>query len=96
MDQFRIVWDINKSLTNLTKHGVSFDEAMTVFYDEKGRELYDPIHSELEEDRFLFIGLSNKLRLLLVCYCYRENDLTIRIISARKATKNESKYYTGV
>lgn len=95
MPHFQFVWDLKKSDSNLKKHGVSFKEALSVFYDENGRELYDPNHSELEEDRFLFIGISSRLRLLLVCYCYRENDFTIRIISARKATKNESTIYTG-
>jgi uncharacterized protein len=95
MTKFQFIWDIDKSEQNIKKHGVSFTEAMSSFYDEHGREFYDPKHSELEEDRFLFLGVSNKLRLLLVCYCYRENDLIIRIISARKATKNESTHYTG-
>jgi uncharacterized protein len=89
------VWDIQKSKANSKKHGISFEEATTVFYDGNGREFYDPIHSELEEDRFLFLGFSNKLRLLLVCYCYRENEKSIRIISARQATKNESIFYKG-
>ncbi len=95
MSDFRFVWDIPKAKANLKAHGVSFDEAQTCFYDQNGREFYDPDHSELEEDRFLFLGISGKLRLLLVCYCYREGDRLIRIISARKATRNEAKFYAG-
>lgn len=95
MSRFQFVWDSNKSDNNFKKHGVTFNEAMSAFNDENGQEFFDPNHSELEEDRFLFIGISNRLRLLLVCYCYRENDFTIRIISARKATKKESSFYTG-
>ena len=93
MDDFRFVWDIRKAKENYKKHGVSFEEAQTVFYDPNGVEFYDSQHLELEEDRFLFIGISVKLRLLLICHCYRKSEREIKIISARKATKNESKYY---
>ena len=93
MHEFRFIWDLSKSQKNLTKHHIEFQEAQTVFYDPNGLEFYDESHSELEEDRFLFLGLSFKLRLLLVSYCYREKE--IRIISARKATKSESKHYKG-
>jgi uncharacterized DUF497 family protein len=75
--------DSTKSKTNIKKHGISFEEATTVFYDDE--------HSEWE-DRFLMLGLSDRLNLLLVCHCYREANNKIRIISARKVTKNESKY----
>lgn len=92
MFDLKFTWDPKKSQVNIKKHGVSFEEARTVFYDENAIEFYDDTHSE-NEDRFLMLGISSGLRLLLVCYCYLEKAETIRIISARKATKNESKYY---
>lgn len=76
----------------MRKHGVAFDEARSVFYDEHAVEFYDDEHSEWE-DRFLLLGLSSRLRLLLVCHCYREEDNVIRIVSARKATRAESEHY---
>ena len=85
-------WDENKAATNLTKHGVSFDEAASVFYDEEALLISDPEHSDFEQ-RFVLLGLSNKPRLLVVCHCYREEDNEIRIISARKATSRESNTY---
>lgn len=85
-------WDENKNSINRRKHGISFEEAQTVFYDTEALVIDDPEHSE-EEDRFIILGLSNRLNLLVVCHCYRESDTVIRIISARKATKNESGYY---
>ncbi|PSF14224.1 BrnT family toxin [Marinobacter shengliensis] len=85
-------WDERKALINQDKHGVSFQEARTVFYDAYGLIIPDPDHSELE-DRFLILGRSESLRLLVVCHCYRQDDQTIRLISARKATKHESGYY---
>ena len=81
-----------KSQGQPEKHGVAFAEAATVFFDDRALEFYDDSHSG-REDRMLLLGLSTKLRLLLVCHCYRECDSVIRIISARKATKNESKLY---
>jgi uncharacterized DUF497 family protein len=90
----RIIWDENKNRENIRKHNVSFEEAQTVFYDPNGKLIDDPDHSD-EEDRYIILGLSKILHLLVVCHCYRENDETIRIISARKATTNESKYYGG-
>jgi len=90
----RFIWDEDKNQENIKKHNVSFEEAETVFYDPEGKIIHDPDHSE-SEDRFIFFGLSKLLRLLVVCHCYRENDEIIRIISARKATKNESKWYGG-
>ena len=93
MHEFRFVWDIRKAESNVRKHGVSFEEAQTAFYDPNASEFYDPSHSDLEEDRFLFLGLSIKRRLLLICHCYRENDKEIRIINARKATKKEAEFY---
>lgn len=76
----------------MEKHGVTFEEAMTVFYDEAAIEFYDDAHSEGEE-RFLLLGLSSDMKLLLVCHCYRSEESVIRIISARKAAKNEAKHY---
>ena len=88
------VWDENKAEINLRKHGVSFQEASTVFDDYDALQIYDPDHSE-EEDRFIMLGMSSALRILVVCHCYKENDEQIRIISARKATRNETATYNG-
>jgi uncharacterized DUF497 family protein len=88
----RIIWDENKNRENIKKHNISFEEAETVFYDPNGRLIDDPDHSD-DENRFIILGLSKMLHLLVVCHCYRENDETIRIITARKATKKEIKYY---
>lgn len=85
-------WDENKARANLKKHGVSFEEAQTVFYDENALLIDDPDHSE-DEDRFIILGLSAGARLLVVCHCYRESETVIRIISARKATRKETQYY---
>ena len=85
-------WDNRKNTSNLRKHGVSFDDAQTVFFDENAIEFDDPDHSPNEE-RFLLLGLSQNLKVLVVCHCYRENESIIRIISARKATKKEQKVY---
>ena len=87
-------WDPNKGTANKLKHGVSFEEAQSVFYDEYAIQFYDEAHSE-EEDRFLMLGLSNESRVLLVCHCERADGEIIRIISARKATKTERKHYKG-
>ncbi len=86
-------WDEAKAAINLQKHKVSFEEAKTVFDDEEALFMSDPDHSDKEE-RFILLGMSTLLRLLVVCHCYRENDDVIRIISARKATKNETNTYT--
>jgi len=94
MKEIRFEWDEAKNRVNITKHGVAFDEARTVFYDPCARVIDDPEHSE-GEDRFIILGISQKLRLLVVCHCYRERDEVIRIISARKATTNESRAYEG-
>jgi hypothetical protein len=77
---------------NKKKHGVSFEEAQTVFYDDLAIRYYDPDHSETE-DRFIMLGLSASLLILLVSHCYREDDSVIRIISARKATITEEEAY---
>ncbi|OGV68926.1 MAG: hypothetical protein A2283_16775 [Lentisphaerae bacterium RIFOXYA12_FULL_48_11] len=92
MNGMRFAWDEAKAAENLRKHGVSFEEGSTVFADENARLKHDPDHSQ-EEDRFILLGFSAKLRLLIVCHAYRENDKVIRIISARKAIPNERKQY---
>lgn len=94
MSELRFEWDEQKAESNKQKHGVTFKEAQTVFYDENARLIYDPEHS-VEEDRYILLGVSSSLRLLLVCHLYKENDELIRIISARKATKNERQQYFG-
>ena len=85
-------WDERKASTNLKKHGVSFEEAKSVFYDENGLHMADPDHSR-DEDRFVLIGMSQQIRMVVVCHCYRRNDSIIRLISARKATKQERSSY---
>ena len=92
MDKIDFEWDKNKENINLQKHGISFEEAKTVFYDEFAVQYYDPDHSETE-DRFLLLGMSFRLRTIVVCHCYRQEETTIRIISARKANKLEEKEY---
>jgi hypothetical protein len=92
MNSLRIDWDPRKAAANRRKHGVSFEEARTVFFDERGRLIDDPDHSE-DEERFDLLGLSSSLRLLVVCHCYRGQGGVIRIISARRATARESKFY---
>lgn len=85
-------WDENKNRINKRKHGISFEEAKSVFFDDEALVIDDPDHS-LEEDRFVIIGLSSKANLLVVCHCYRASDTVIRIISARKATRTEREFY---
>jgi len=85
-------WNEKKAAANIEKHGISFEEARTAFDDNEALLIPDPDHSDAE-DRFVLLGLSSVLRLLVVCHCYRENDELIRIISARKATKKESSTY---
>jgi uncharacterized DUF497 family protein len=92
MDELFFQWDKKKDLTNFKKHGVHFSEASTVFYDEYSREYFDPDHSD-NEDRFLMLGMSRTLHVLIVSYCYREADKIIRIISSRKADNNETRHY---
>ena len=89
-----IIWDEKKNQENKKKHNVSFQEAETVFYDPYAKLIHDPDHSD-SEDRFIILGLSKLLKLLVVCHCYREDDVIIRIISARKATKQETNEYGG-
>ena len=88
-------WNPVKAASNKKKHGVSFDEAQSIFCDEFAIQFFDG-ESSGSEDRFLMLGFSDGARLLIVCHCERDQGNIIRIISARKATKNESKYYQGV
>ena len=88
-------WDAVKATSNRKKHGVSFEEAQSVFYDEFAAQFFDDDNS-VSEDRFLMLGFSDEARLLIVCHCERDQGNIIRIISARKATKNESTYYQRV
>ncbi|MDR3668002.1 MAG: BrnT family toxin [Ignavibacteriaceae bacterium] len=92
MNNLSFQWDQNKNLENIKKHKVSFDEAKSVFFDDNARLIHDPEHS-IDEERFIILGMSSKLKILVVVHVYRENDKVIRIISARKATKSEIKYY---
>lgn len=91
-DGLRFAWDPTKNALNLKRHGISFVEAQTVFFDEAARVAEDPDHSD-DEDRFVILGLSSKHRMLVVCHCYREDDEVIRLISARKATSTETAFY---
>jgi hypothetical protein len=92
MADLKIEWDPRKAAANRKKHGVSFEEAATVFSDENARLIADPDHSA-SEDRFILLGLSWSLRILVVCHCYREAADVIRIISARKADRSERDHY---
>ncbi len=92
MDVLKFEWDEHKNEINKQKHGISFEEAQTVFYDENALLRDDPDHSQ-EEERFVLLGLSTQEKILIVCHCYREAESKIRIISARKATKTERKTY---
>ena len=91
MPDLRFEWDERKNAANKRKHGVSFEEAETVFYDD--RALFDDDPDEDDEDRFVLLGLSAGLRTLVVCHCYREEESVIRIISARKAHREERREY---
>jgi uncharacterized protein len=90
--RIRFEWDASKAATNLKKHGVSFEEARAVFLDENALLRPDEDHSD-DEDRFLLLGLSGRLRTLVVCHCYRQKDEVIRLISARKANAIERRQY---
>ena len=92
MSSLQFEWDDRKAAANLKKHGVSFEEARSVFLDDRARLIDDPDHSD-DEDRFVLLGLGTSLRLLLVCHCYRGEGNIIRIVSARKASTRESKAY---
>ena len=89
-------WDENKNRINLEKHGITFEEASTVFFDDRALLFDDPEHS-IYEDRFLLLGMSETAKVCIVCHCYRESDTVIRIISARQATrKEEQRYVRGI
>jgi len=92
MDEIKFSWDARKAKQNIKRHKVSFEEAATVFYDEKAIEFFDPDHLK-HEDRFLMLGLSWRFRILVVCYCLCKQGPEIRIISARKATRKEKRVY---
>ena len=92
MPEIRFEWDERKHVLNKRKHGVSFNEGQTIFVDENGLLLDDPDHSN-DEDRFILLGLSSRLRLLVVSHTYRKDDAIIRIISARKAGRSEQEQY---
>ena len=92
MSELRFEWDEQKNRANQRKHGVSFEEARTVFFDQQAVEFYDDEYDQME-DRFLLLGVSAKMRILMVCHCLREGGDVIRIISARKATRNEQRDY---
>ena len=92
MAELRFEWDNRKEKANIKKRGISFEEARTAFYDENAIQYFDPDHSD-EEDRFILLGISFKLRVLVVCHCFRESDTVIRIISARKADGDEENEY---
>ena len=89
----RFEWDERKSKSNRRKHGVSFEEAQTAFSDEHGLLIDDPEHSD-DEDRFVLLGMSSALRILVVCHCFRADGDVIRIISARKADRLEQADYS--
>jgi uncharacterized protein len=95
MSKLSFTWDTNKAKSNKNKHGIDFDEAKSVFYDDNALLISDPDHIH-DEERFILLGMSNQLNILIVCHCYRENDSIIRIISARKSTKHEKKQYLEV
>ena len=89
-------WDPVKAITNVRKHGISFDEAYTAFLDENATLYFDIDHSD-EEDRYILLGFSSLSNLLVVVHCYLRDDTVIRIISARKATNNEQQeYYNSI
>ncbi|MCP4556349.1 MAG: BrnT family toxin [Herbaspirillum sp.] len=92
MAELKIEWDPRKAASNQRKHGISFEEASTAFSDERARIVSDPDHSE-DEERFVLLGMSWSLRVLVVCHCYREKSDLIRIFSARRATKAERAQY---
>jgi len=92
VEYIHFAWDEAKNRSNIRKHGVSFEEARTTFFDDAARIIDDPDHSQ-QEDRFLLLGMSSKFRLLLVCHCYRKSEEQIRIISARRATSAEALHY---
>ena len=85
-------WDEKKEEANIKKHGITFEEARSAFFDEFAIQFFDPEHSD-EEDRFILLGNSYRLNTLVVCHCFRRKETKIRIISARKADKDEIDAY---
>jgi uncharacterized DUF497 family protein len=94
MNTYKFEWDPNKASSNIKKHGVSFEEAISVFYDDYGRLISDP-DSSIGEERFILLGRSAQFNTIVVCHCYKEQNESIRIISARKADKRERTQYEG-
>jgi len=94
MESINFIWDEDKNRINIKSHKISFEEAKSVFFDPNAKVIHDPDHSS-DEDRFIILGLSKSLNILVVCHCYREKDEVIRIFSARKATKTECRQYGG-
>ena len=92
MNALHFEWDEAKANANLKKHGVGFEEAKSVFLDDQAKMIPDPDHS-IDEERFVLLGYSSSLKLLVVCHCHRAEGRVIRIISARKATRQETKIY---
>jgi uncharacterized DUF497 family protein len=89
------VWDPVKATSNQKKHGVSFEESQSIFYDDFAIQFFDDEDSSISEDRFLMLGMSSESRVLMVCHCEQDSGQTIRIISARKATNDERQFYQG-
>lgn len=92
MTAVTFIWDEAKNRANQRRHRVSFEEAKSAFYDEGARVYFDPEHSD-DEDSFILLGISARLRVLVVCHCYRESESVVRIISARQADKCEESDY---
>ncbi len=92
MKKINFNWDKTKAKSNIIKHKISFEEAQTIFYDDNARLIFDPDHSD-NEDRFILLGFSSSSNILTVVHCYRDDEQNIRIISARKSTKAETKQY---
>jgi uncharacterized DUF497 family protein len=92
MNRIKFEWDKKKDKSNAKKYDVTFEEAQTVFFDEHAIQFFDPEHSE-DEDRFILLGTSFKSQTLVVCHCFREKETNVRIISARKADKDEQQVY---
>lgn len=92
MITLKFEWDQNKAKINKKKHGVTFEEAQSTFYDQDAIQYFDPDHSE-DEERYILLGNSSQLKTLIVCHCYRESETVIRIISARRADREETLAY---
>ncbi len=92
MNKLQFEWNKDKARANVKKHGISFEEARSTFYDENAIQFYDPDHSD-EENRFILLGLSLKPQVVVVSHCFRDSEEVIRIISARQADKDEERDY---